>query len=94
MERTEMKCKVCGGFSSAQICWPCSQISPRLNAEYERGRSEGLKEGLRRAVKIAEDMYIKSMKTQPAQETRKGELEQYRMFVLAALRSEISEEAK
>lgn len=22
--RTEMKCRVCGGFSSAQVCWHCA----------------------------------------------------------------------
>lgn len=22
--RTEMKCRICGGFSSAQVCWPCA----------------------------------------------------------------------
>jgi hypothetical protein len=24
VQRTEMKCRICGGFSSAQVCWSCS----------------------------------------------------------------------
>lgn len=37
--RTEMKCRVCGCFSSAQICWHCSTKPADWKREFEAAKA-------------------------------------------------------
>lgn len=39
--RTEMKCKICSGFSSSQICWSCAS-SPGVQALLAKQSPQGI----------------------------------------------------
>jgi hypothetical protein len=42
--RTEMVCRICGGFSSAQTCWTCTQSPVYLSYCVQEAEIQRLKE--------------------------------------------------